>query len=95
LVIILLPLSHSREDTWCERIIHPHRRSFESGSPLRDFDVVSFTIHYEEDYFRIPAMLRDGGLEPRRDERTGPLVIAGGPCITSNPSPSQISSTSS
>lgn len=84
---IIYHFLNSREDTWCERIIHPHRRSFESGSPLRDFDVVSFTIHYEEDYFRIPAMLRDGGLEPRRYERTGPLVIAGGPCITSNPLP--------
>jgi len=84
---IIYHLINSRDDAWCERVIHPYKRSLESGSPLRDFDVISFTVHYEEDYFRILQMLRDGGVSPRRDERDGPLVIAGGPCITSNPLP--------
>ena len=84
---IIYHLINSRDDAWCERVIHPYKRSLESGSPLRDFDVISFTVHYEEDYFRILQMLRDGSISPRRDERDGPLVIAGGPCITSNPLP--------
>lgn len=84
---IIYHLLNSREDVWCERVIHPYPRSFESGSPLRDFDLLSFTIHYEEDYLRVLQMLKDGGLGVRKDERSGPLVIAGGPCITSNPLP--------
>lgn len=84
---IIYDFLNSREDIWCERFIYPYRGSFESSSLLRDFDIISFSIHYEEDYFRVLEMLHRGGLEPRKGERVGPLVIAGGPTVTANPLP--------
>ncbi|MBK6586644.1 MAG: hypothetical protein IPG26_07405 [Coprothermobacter sp.] len=61
--------------------------SFESSSLLRDFDIISFTIHYEEDYFKVLEMLHRGGIDPHRGGGRGPLVIAGGPTVTANPLP--------
>ena len=85
---IIYDFLNSREDIWCERFIYPYRGSFESSSPLRDFDVISFSIHYEQDYFNVLEMLYRGGLEVRKSRRRGgPLVIAGGPTVTANPLP--------
>ncbi|MDI9623967.1 MAG: radical SAM protein [Methanothermobacter sp.] len=84
---IIYDFLNSREDVWCERFIYPYRGSFESSSLLRDFDIISFSIHYEEDYFRVLEMLHQGGLEPRKNRRVGPLVVAGGPTVTANPLP--------
>ncbi|MDD3454876.1 MAG: radical SAM protein, partial [Methanobacteriales archaeon] len=84
---IIYDFLNSREDTWCERFIYPYRGSFESSSLLRDFDIISFTIHYEEDYFKVLEMLHRGGIDPHRGGGRGPLVIAGGPTVTANPLP--------
>lgn len=85
---IIYDFLNSREDTWCERFIYPYRGSFESSSPLRDFDVISFSIHYEQDYFNVLEMLHRGGLDVRKNRRVdGPFVIAGGPTVTANPLP--------
>lgn len=82
-------LSNSREDTWCERVIYPNVRSIESNSPLKDFDIVSFTLQYEEDYFNVIKMLKDGNIPVKKEDRNEnhPLIIAGGPCASSNPLP--------
>jgi radical SAM-linked protein len=64
--------------------------SLESGLPLRDFDIVGFSLQYELSYTTVLNMLHLGGLPVRSAERLDrgefPLVIAGGPC-TLNPSP--------
>ncbi|MBU0610590.1 MAG: B12-binding domain-containing radical SAM protein, partial [Armatimonadetes bacterium] len=65
--------------------------SLESGAPLRDFDVIAVTSSYELDWPAIPAALAAGSVAPLRRERResgpAPLVIAGGPAITTAPLP--------
>ncbi|MGL6298637.1 MAG: radical SAM protein, partial [Methanobacteriaceae archaeon] len=86
---VIYGLANSREDTWCERVVYPNVRSIESNSPLKDFDIVSFTLQYEEDYFNVIKMLKDGNIPVRKEDRNEnhPLIIAGGPCASSNPLP--------
>ncbi len=64
--------------------------SLESGLPLKDFDIVGFSLQYELAYPTVLNMLSLGGIPVRTEERLskkgGPLVIAGGPC-TLNPFP--------
>ena len=64
--------------------------SLESNRPLRDFDIVGFSLQYELSYTTVLNMLHLGGIPLKAEDRTGsnsyPLVIAGGPC-TVNPMP--------
>ncbi|MGQ9569308.1 MAG: TIGR03960 family B12-binding radical SAM protein [Thermodesulfovibrionales bacterium] len=65
--------------------------SLESKRPLRDFDIVGFSLQYELSYTTILNMLFLGGIPLRSEERNNsscnyPLIIAGGPC-TVNPGP--------
>ncbi|MBK6812506.1 MAG: hypothetical protein IPG81_27205 [Sandaracinaceae bacterium] len=58
--------------------------SLESGRPLRDFDIVGFSLQFELTYTNILQMLDLGGIPRWAHERgeTDPLVIAGGPVAT-------------
>lgn len=67
--------------------------SLESNRPLKDFDIVGFSLQYELSYTTVLNMLYLGGIPLRAEERNNssfsnryPLVIAGGPC-TVNPLP--------
>jgi radical SAM family uncharacterized protein/radical SAM-linked protein len=64
--------------------------SLESDRPLRDFDIVGFSLQYELSYTTVLNMLELGGIpvssEERMDSGAYPLIIAGGPC-TVNPAP--------
>lgn len=62
--------------------------SLESRTPLKDFEVVGFTLQYEMSYSNILAMLKLGGIPLLREERKrdDPIVVAGGPCAF-NPEP--------
>ncbi len=62
--------------------------SLEFQRPLKDFNIVGFTLQYELSYTNILNMLDLGGIPVRSDERANdsPLIIAGGPC-TVNPLP--------
>lgn len=86
---ILYNLINEREDTWCERIIYPNTKSIESNTPSKYFDIISFTLQFEEDYFNVLEMLKDSGIPLKRKDRGAddPLIIAGGPCATANPKP--------
>ena len=86
---IIYDFLNSREDTYCERVVYPHARSLETGTQLKHFDMVGFSLQYEEDYLHVLEMLQKGGLAIRKEDRKpdDPLVIAGGPCATSNPLP--------
>ena len=86
---ILYNLINEREDTWCERIIFPNIKSIESNTPSKYFDIISFSIQFEEDYFNVLKMLKDSEIPLKRTDRkdSDPLIIAGGPCATANPMP--------
>ena len=62
--------------------------SLENKRPLKDFDIIGFTLQYELSYTNVLNMLDLGGLPVRSSERTNehPIVIAGGPCAV-NPLP--------
>lgn len=62
--------------------------ALESYRPLKEFDVVGFTLQYEMSYTNIINMLDLAGIPFFTDQRTAehPLVIAGGPCAF-NPEP--------
>ncbi len=63
--------------------------SFESGTPLRDFDVVAFSISFENDYLYALQMLRLAGIPLRASQRgpRDPLVLMGGAAVFLNPEP--------
>jgi radical SAM family uncharacterized protein/radical SAM-linked protein len=58
--------------------------SLESARPLRDFDVVGFSLQFELTYTNVLTMLHLGGIPLRASDRgeDDPLVIAGGPVAT-------------
>ncbi len=62
--------------------------SLENKRPIKDFDIVGFTLQYELSYTNVLNMLDLGGIPVRSDDRRNnyPLIIAGGPC-TVNPLP--------
>ena len=62
--------------------------SMETRRPLKEFDVIGFTLQYEMSYTNILAMLDMGGVPLESDERgeSDPIVVAGGPCAF-NPEP--------
>jgi radical SAM superfamily enzyme YgiQ (UPF0313 family) len=60
----------------------------ESFQPVREFDIVAFTLQYELSYTTILAMLDLAGIPVLKSARgdNAPIVIAGGPCAC-NPEP--------
>ncbi len=92
-VKLLYALLNAREDALCERFFVPTLRegwrSLESNQPLNRFDIVAFTLQYEEDYPNVVRILLESGIPPRIEDRRedDPLIIAGGPCATGNPEP--------
>ncbi|MFH0941896.1 MAG: TIGR03960 family B12-binding radical SAM protein [Chloroflexota bacterium] len=62
--------------------------SLESGRPLKDFDLVGFSLGYELNYTNVLTMLSLGGIPVLAAERgeAHPLVIAGGSAAL-NPEP--------
>jgi radical SAM superfamily enzyme YgiQ (UPF0313 family) len=67
----------------------PLPRSLETGSALRDFDVVFVPVSYELDYVTLARMLLAAGIEPLAEKRRGkgPLLVLGGPVPSTNPLP--------
>lgn len=98
---ILYHLVNRREDALMERVFAPwvdmeeemRRRgiplfTLESRRPVRDFDILAFTLQYELTFTNILNMLDLAGIPLRSQERgpQHPLVMAGGPCAF-NPEP--------
>ena len=91
---ILYHLINEREDSLCERFYAPwpdmeeqlklHNIplfSLENKRPLKDFDLIGFTLQYEMSYTNILNMLDMSGIPLRSENRTeGPFVCFGGPC---------------
>lgn len=63
--------------------------SHESLTPLKAFDVVAFSIPFEDDYVNVPKILGLAGITVKASERGGakPLVMAGGAAVSLNPEP--------
>lgn len=55
--------------------------SLETGRPLRDFDILGFTLQYQMNFTNILGILDAGGIPLRAAKRENdfPLVIGGGP----------------
>ena len=86
----------------CERVFLPGRqelqaqlasgqplRTVESGTPVRDFDLLAFSVSFEWDYTNVLSLLRLAGVPVRAADRTGhdPLVVIGGAITFVNPEP--------
>src|SRR5216684_2835442 len=89
-------------DAVCERVFFPDPEdsdeyartgtepfALESLRPLRDFDVIGFSVTYEGDYINVLRLLRMAGMAVRAADRGPgePLVLMGGVCAFSNPEP--------
>ena len=93
---------NQRPDTVCERVFLPTPEdmgwyeagktpllSLESQRPLGDFDIIGFSVSYENDYLHLLQMLalaRIPLLAAERDERS-PLILVGGAVTYINPEP--------
>jgi len=90
---IIYDLINSRGDFSCERFFLPEKifppLSLETQTPLNQFQVVGFSVSFEQDYFNVVKILQLGKIKVRAFDRTkfDPLIIAGGPCATFNPEP--------
>jgi len=89
-------LINQHSNVVCERVFLPDRsesqslpRSIESGHPLRDFDIIAFSIAFESDYSHILEILEAGAVPLTSSERSAgdPLVAAGGVACMLNPEP--------
>ncbi len=98
---VLYSLMNRRDDWAAERCFTPwpdmeqklreHNMplySLETFTPLREFDVVGFSLQYEISSPNVLTMIDLGGISLHAEDRTidEPLILAGGPCCQ-NPEP--------
>ena len=98
---ILYGVMNEMDGVWCERVFAPwgdmqaamqtHQLplwALESQDPVKDFDMIAFTIGYEMCYANILNMLRLSGVPLHSKDRDGlkNIVFAGGVCAY-NPEP--------
>ncbi len=108
---LLYHIINLTENYVCERIFLPEKIQFPASkdfSPInslrsienkilpKDFDILGFSGHYENDYKNILWILEKSEIPLESKKRHGenslkldeyPLIIGGGPAITSNPLP--------
>ena len=98
---ILYGVMNQMDGVWCERVFMPWGDmreamiksnlplwALESQNPIKDFDMIAFTIGYEMCYTNILQMLMLAGIPVHSSERKGlkNIVFAGGVCAF-NPEP--------
>ena len=98
---ILYGVMNEMDGVWCERVFAPWGDmeaamrandlplwALESQCPVKDFDMVAFTIGYEMAYSNILNMMNLAGIPLHRKDRPGlhGIVFAGGVCAF-NPEP--------
>ena len=108
---LLYDIINGYEKIACERIFLPEKikfpasQDFSSKNSIRsienkmlpgDFDILGFSIHFENDFRNILWILEKAGIPLSSNERLAsyikerehyPLIIGGGPVATSNPLP--------
>jgi radical SAM superfamily enzyme YgiQ (UPF0313 family) len=82
---ILYALLNSLKEVYAERFFLDMPKSLETGSRLKNFDIIAFTWQFELDALNILETLHRDGI-PLRRERREQTVIVGGPCAF-NPLP--------
>ncbi|MFO7964811.1 MAG: TIGR03960 family B12-binding radical SAM protein [Desulfobacterales bacterium] len=100
-LMILYDQINKQDGAYAERVFAPDRdmgkllreknialKSLETQTPLKQFDIVGFSLLYELNYTNMLLMLDLAGIPfaARNREDSFPIVIAGGPC-TCNPEP--------
>lgn len=88
----LYAMLNSRPDVACERVFNSWNTpplSIESRQPLKNFDIVGFSLQFETDYTNVLRMIPNSGIPLYSRDRNNdhPLIIAGGPCALENPKP--------
>ena len=98
---ILYGVMNGMDGVWCERVFMPWGDmedamiinglplwALESQDPVKDFDMIAFTIGYEMSYSNILRMLKLAGVPLHAKDRDGlqNIVFAGGVCAF-NPEP--------
>jgi len=98
----LYSILNSRVDTACERVFLPDEDDIdeyektgtqlfclESRRRVREFDILAFSVSFEQDYVNVLEILRLSGIPADKRERSGddPLVVLGGICSFFNPEP--------
>jgi radical SAM family uncharacterized protein len=93
---------NQRDDTSCERMFLPDEDdilefdrsntklfSLERQRPVRDFDILAFSVSFEHDYLNVLEILRLAGIPADKKERgpDDPLLVLGGICTFFNPEP--------
>lgn len=93
---------NQRDDTSCERMFLPAEDdilefdrsntklfSLESQRPIRDFDILAFSVSFEHDYLNVLEILRLAGIPADKKDRgpDDPLLVLGGICTFFNPEP--------
>jgi len=85
----------------CERVFYPEPEdlleategfsllSVESQRPLTEFDIVAFSLSFENDYPHILQILERGGIPLATKDRkeSDPLIVGGGIAVALNPEP--------
>ena len=95
-------LLNNRPDTVCERVFLPEDEdleayektgtklfSLESRRSVKEFDILAFSVSFEQDYLNILEMLRLAGIraDKRGRDAGDPLLVLGGICSFFNPEP--------
>ena len=98
---ILYGILNSNNDIFCERVFAPATDmeklmrqagrplfTLETFTPVKELDILGFTLQYELSYTNVLNMLDLAGIPLHSDERSEdfPVIIAGGPCAY-NPEP--------
>ncbi|MEW6410533.1 MAG: radical SAM protein, partial [Nitrospirota bacterium] len=94
-------LFNRRNDVVCERVFYPDDEdieefgkvgtqlfTIESQKYIRDYDIIAFSVSFENDYPRIIKMLNLARIPLKRDDRNNhPIMILGGISAFFNPEP--------
>ena len=94
-------LINNHPDCLCERVFYPEPEylptntepfsliSIESQHPLGEFDIIAFSLSFENDYPRILEMLDLSKIPLKAEDRGNqyPLIAGGGIAVTLNPEP--------
>ena len=94
---VVYDLLNKIEHVVCERAFLPENTgptanriiTVESGNPISNFDIIAFSVSFENDYPNILTILEKAGIPLQSSDRGNPhpLVIAGGIAFFSNPEP--------
>ncbi len=98
---ILYSQFNAQNDIWCERVFAPWSDfeevmrkeniplfALESRDPIKEFDIIGFTLQYEMSYTNVLNMLDLAGIPLKSNQRDSlfPIIVVGGPCAC-NPEP--------